>query len=84
MSVRARSTSASIVEFGHSKIREVRIFARRLEARARSKTLARRMPRLCADLIAAARELRDLCRVLEVAGKDSITIKGAAESEGNT
>jgi hypothetical protein len=36
--------------------------------------LIRSRPRLCSDLLIAARDLRHLCRALEVAGKDSITI----------
>jgi hypothetical protein len=73
--VRAKPDWSFIIEIGTKKISELRELAGRLEARATRKALARSMPRLCADLLTAARELRHLCRALEVAGKNSITIK---------
>jgi hypothetical protein len=79
MAVRARPTSSPVIDIGTGKMREVRQLARRLEARAGNKTLARSLPQLRADLLSAARELRNLCRALEVAGKDSITIKSAPD-----
>ena len=74
MAIRARPAPAPLVELGTAKVRELRKLARRLEARATSKALARSMPQLCADLIIAARELRSLCRALEVSGQDTIII----------
>jgi hypothetical protein len=79
--VREKPDSPFIIEIGTKKISELRELAGRLEARATRKALARSMPRLCADLLTAARELRHLCRALEVAGKDSITIKAELDRE---
>ena len=81
MAIRARPVPPAVVDLGTAKLRDLRKLARRLEARANSKALARAMPQLCADLMVAAQELRSLCRALEVSGKDTIVIKADAESE---
>ena len=82
MALRERPTASSLVDAGTAKVRELRDLARRLERRAANNELRRTMPQLCADMRGAAEGIRYLCRALEIAGTDSITIE--IEPDQNT